>query len=70
MISDKFCDCRIEVANVSACPPNAPLDASAYCYPAQIETLSDYNYITPVLLAFYMLFGNVILLNLLIAIFS
>ena len=55
---------------MSACPPNAPLDASAYCYPSQIETLSDYNYITPVLLAFYMLFGNVILLNLLIAIFS
>ena len=61
---------RIEVANISACAPGTPLDSNTYCYPDQIETISDYNYITPVLLAVYMLFGNVILLNLLIAIFS
>ena len=58
------------MAKIPPCPPNVSPDANAYCYPEQIETISDYNYITPVLLAVYMLFGNVILLNLLIAIFS
>ncbi len=42
----------------------------AYCYPEAIETINDYNYVTPLFLAVYMLIGNVMLLNLLIAIFT
>ena len=58
------------MAKVPPCPSNVSVASDVFCYPEQIETIADYSFVTPVLLAIYMLFGNVILLNLLIAIFS
>ncbi len=41
-----------------------------YCLEPDIENLADYNYVIPFFLSVYLLIGNVMLLNLLIAIFT
>jgi hypothetical protein len=45
-------------------------DPSGYCSEPDIENLADYNYVIPLFLSVYLLIGNVMLLNLLIAIFT
>lgn len=68
---------RIQTANTPACGVAESSKASfalvpntTYCYPSDVENVADYNYVTPVFLAIYLLIGNVMLLNLLIAIFT
>ncbi len=48
----------------------ADVGQADYCYPEDLEDIKKYNYVTPALLAIYLLIGNVMLLNLLIAIFT
>ena len=43
---------------------------SGHCNEPDIDNLSDYNYVIPFFLSIYLLIGNVMLLNLLIAIFT
>ncbi len=45
-------------------------DENQSCYLPEVEDLEAYGYVTPMLLAIYLLIGNVMLLNLLIAIFT
>ena len=67
-------DCRIEVLDTIECPTDGSTFVSnsthPYCYPKDLETINNYNYVTPMLLAIYLLVGNVMLLNLLIAVFT
>ena len=57
-----------------ACPVDgsvfSPNSTFPHCYPEDLETITNYNYVTPALLAIYLLIGNVMLLNLLIAVFT
>lgn len=43
---------------------------SRHCNEPDIDNLADYNYVVPIFLSVYLLIGNVMLLNLLIAIFT
>ncbi len=62
--------------NVTACPADGSTfvaqagSTTDYCYPKELETISDYKYVTPIFLSIYLLVGNVMLLNLLIAVFT
>ena len=62
------------VADTPACNGSAsayvPTADHPYCYPSDVEHINHYNYVTPVFLAIYLLIGNVMLLNLLIAVFT
>ena len=49
---------------------NGTLTATAECLDPSVEDINEYNYIVKMLLAIYLLVGNVMLLNLLIAIFT
>lgn len=59
---------ELTIKDVPACSVDSTLED--YCYRSDIERIEDYRYVMPVLLALYMLFANVLLMNLLIAVFS
>lgn len=59
------------VADTPECPTNGTANYDdEYCYPRDVEHITHYNYVTPIFLAIYLLIGNVMLLNLLIAVFT
>ena len=64
----------MKVKSVEACPTDGSTFISNstqnYCYPKEYETIENYNYVTQVFLSVYLLIGNVMLLNLLIAVFT
>ena len=66
--------CSIVVKDTLACPSDGsaftPNSTFPHCFPDDLETITNYNYVTPALLAIYLLIGNVMLLNLLIAVFT
>ena len=65
---------RMVVTDTPECPPNntayVPTDDQPYCYPRDVEHINHYNFVIPLFLAIYLLIGNVMLLNLLIAVFT
>ena len=63
-------NCRIEVMERQECSLPAFKANTSYCSQPDHVHMSDYNYVNLGLLAVYLLVGNVMLLNLLIAIFT
>jgi hypothetical protein len=49
---------------------NTTVSRHAHCSEPDVGSLSAYNYVVPIFLSVYLLIGNVMLLNLLIAIFT
>ena len=60
--------CRIEAKDTPECTADQGQDD--YCVPEDLEDLTYYNRITPVMLALFLLFSSVLILNMLVAIFS
>jgi hypothetical protein len=59
----------MQIAPINRCQ-NGTHPSTDYCYPADLDQLDRYGTATIIFLAIYMLFANVLLLNMLIAIFT
>ena len=58
----------LEVKELPACGPSPSFHE--YCYRSDVEDMNKYTTFVPIFLAIYLLFSNVMLLNMLIAVFT
>lgn len=60
----------MKVFNVRRCPAEPSDSNNGFCYPTDSDSTQGYHMFVDILLAIYLLLSNVILLNLLIAVFT